>query len=88
MNNAKRLKKRAIRSLLDSIARSLHRQAVAAERCEELYLRGLELQELQLSLSKKSVAAAQAVAHVTKQNYADRLLAATRQACQPEAPDA
>lgn len=40
MNNAKRIKKRAIRSLLDSIARSLHRQAVAAERCEELYLRG------------------------------------------------
>ena len=88
MNNAKRLKKRAIRSLLDSIARSLHRQAVAAERCEELYLRGLELQELQLSLSKKSVAAAQTVAHITQQNYADRLLAATRKACQPEAPDA
>ena len=87
MNNAKRLKKRAIRSLLDSIARSLHRQAVAAERCEELYLSGLELQELQLSLSKKSVAA-QEVAHITQQNYADRLLAATRQACQPEAPDA
>ena len=88
MNNAKRLKKRAIRSLLDSIARSLHRQADAAEWCEELYLRSLELQELQLSLSKKSVAAAQEVAHITKQNYADRLLAATRQACQPEAPDA
>ena len=94
MNNAKRLKKRAIRSLLDSIARSLHRQAVAAERCEELYLSGLELQELQLSLSKKSVAAAQEVAYITKQNYddrqraADRLLAATRRACQSEAPDA
>ena len=84
MNNAKRIKKRAIRSLLDSIARSLHRQAVAAERCEELYLRGLELQELQLSLSKKNVAAAQAVAHITQQNYADRLLAATRQATMAE----
>ena len=69
MNNAKRLKKRAIRSLLDSIARSLCRQAVAAERCRS-------------------------VAHITQQNYddrqraADRLLAATRQACQSEAPDA
>lgn len=56
MNKAKRLKKRAIRSLLDSIARSLCRQAVAAERCRS-------------------------VAHITQQNYADRLLAATRQAC-------
>ncbi|MBP8284023.1 MAG: hypothetical protein KAX46_08955 [Chromatiaceae bacterium] len=92
MNNAKkiakRLKKIAIWNLLDAIDRSLHRQADAAERCEELYLRSLELQELQLSLSKKSVGAAQEVAHITKQNYADRLLAATRQACQPEAPDA
>lgn len=92
MNNAKkiakRLKKIAIWNLLDAIDRSLHRQADAAERCEELYLRSLELQELQLSLSKKSVAAAQEVAHITKQNYDDRLLAATRQACQPEAPDA
>ena len=85
---AKRLNKIAIWNLLDAIDRSLHRQADAAERCEELYLRSLELQELQLSLSKKSVGAAQEVAHITKQNYADRLLAATRQACQPEAPDA
>ncbi len=85
MKNAKRLKKRAIRSLLDSIARSLHRQAVAAERCEELDLSGLELQELQLSLSKKSVAAAQEVAYITKQTYADRLLAATRQATMMDA---
>lgn len=81
MNNAKRLKKRAIRALLDSIARSLHRQAVAAERCEELYLRSLDLQESKFALSRKSVAAAQEMAHITKQNYADRLLAATRQAC-------
>ena len=92
MNNAKkiakRLKKIAIWNLLDAIDRSLHRQADPAGRCEELYLHSLELQELQLSLSKKSVGAAQEVAHITKQNYADRLLAATRQACQPEAPDA
>ncbi len=76
MKNAKRLR----RSLLDEIANTLHWQAVAAERCSELYERIIELQERQLELSEKSVRAAQEIAHITKQNYADRLLAEARQA--------
>jgi hypothetical protein len=79
MKNAKRLKKLMRRSLIDSIARSLHRQAVAAEGCERHYLSCLELQELQIDLSKKSVTAAQEIAHITKQNYADRILSTPAQ---------
>ena len=80
MKNAKRLKKLMRRSLIDSIARSLHRQAIAAERCCELYEQSLCQQEQSIRLSEKSVRAAQEVARIARHQYADRLLAAARQA--------
>lgn len=80
MNNTKRLKRLISRSLLDSVARSLHRQAVAAEQCQALYERSIELQEQALRLQTKSTRAAQEVASVSKQQYAQRLLTAVRAA--------
>lgn len=80
MKNDKRLKKLASRSLLDSMARSLHRQAVASEQCAELYARAVGLQKAGLALADKNVAAAQQMAWIASRNYEDRLLAATRQA--------
>lgn len=80
MKNAKRIKKLVSRSLLDSIARSLHRQAVASEQCAELYARAVGLQKAGLALSEKNVAAAQQMARIANRNYEDRILAATRQA--------
>lgn len=80
MNNDKRLKKIITRSLLDSIARSLHRQAVASEQCVELYARAVGLQKAGLALADKNVAAAQQMVRIASRNYEDRLLAATRQA--------
>ena len=87
MKNAKRLKKLAIRSLLDSIVRALYRQALAAERGHALYERSLALQERQLELSEKSFRATQEMAHISKQNYADRLLAAIQQSTRTDAAD-
>ena len=77
----KRIKKR---SLLDSIARSLHRQAVASEQCAELYARAVGLQKAMLALSETNVAAAQQMANIARNQYADRILAATRQATMAE----
>ena len=87
MKNRKRLNRLISRSLLDSIARSLYRQALAAERCRELYERSLALQDRQLELSEKSFRAAQEMAHISKQNYADRLLAAIQQSTRTDAAD-
>lgn len=75
-----RLKKIVARPLLEAIARSLHRQAVASEQCAELYASAVELQKAGLALSEKNVAAAQQMARMAHRTYADRLLAATRQA--------
>lgn len=44
--------------------------------------------ERQLELSEKSVRAAQEMAHISKQNYADRLLAAIQQSTRTDAADA
>lgn len=84
----KRLKKIVTRSLLDSIARSLHRQAVSSEQCAELYARAVGLQKAGLALSEKNVSAAQQMARMASRNYEDRLLAATRQANCPDGADA
>ena len=80
MNKTKRLMKLIVRSQLEELMDSLHRQAVSAERCQELYERSIELQEQALRLQTKSTRAAQEMASISKQNYASRLLAATRAA--------
>lgn len=86
MNKTKRLIKLIGRSQLEEIADSLHRQAVAAEQCQALYERSIELQEQALRLQTKSTRAAQEVASVSKQQYAQRLLTAVRAATTEEAP--
>lgn len=72
--------KKYLLALLDDISISLHNQVVAAERCEALYKRSIALQEQALRLQTKSTRAAQEMASISKQNYASRLLAATRAA--------
>ena len=80
MKNAKRLNKLVLSAHLDDIAHALHRQAIAAERCQKLYERSLELQEQSLRLQTKSTNAAQVVARVSTDNYTRRLLKSTQQA--------
>lgn len=73
-------KKKYLLALLDDISTSLHNQVVAAERCEALYKRSIALQEQALRLQTKSTRAAQEVASISKQQYAQRLLTAVRAA--------
>lgn len=75
MNN-----KKYLLVLLEAIEQAQHRQAVAAERCNDQLDRSLALQEQALRLQTKSTRAAQEMASISKQNYASRLLAATRAA--------
>lgn len=73
-----------LRLILNDMVISLRRQTAAAERSNELYWEVIDLQNQQLSLSKKNVKTSQLMANIAHRQYRDRLLATTL--AKPTAP--